>query len=321
MLDEALEIIGALFDGGYVDFGASTSGSTRRSSGTCPTSRCRSAIAVSGDAVRARRSRRWRPPDRRRARRRAGRRVADSAGAARRPRKSARCRSAGAPTGTRRSPARTSSSAGSAAAGRSTPSCPARRASPAPSQFVRPGGRRRADPLRRRRRRRWSRRCGVRDAGFTDVALVQIGDDRQEEFLRWPRRSCSRRCARVTQPASTRCRLARADSSVRVTRSPTTSSRLSGLLEHPTLAGRAAAPREQALAQVVDEGEVAGLLEARRAVSVQEGLEDVAGRRQPRSPRVRPAGRRPRTGPPARSRRAAGRCASSWPWPVGARRW
>ena len=109
------------------------------------------------------------------------------------PRKSASCRSAGTPTATRRWPrARAVPLVRRRLEGqrRAARARRLRRRHP-----VRPaGGRRRQHPLRARRRRD---RRGVREfgeAGFTDVALVQIGDDRQQDFLAWRRRSCSRRC-------------------------------------------------------------------------------------------------------------------------------
>ena len=92
------------------------------------------------------------------------------------------------PSRTPRSSARTTSSAGSAAAGRSTPSCPARPRSPVPRQFVRKEDVAESIP------------CGPDvdahvdavqefvDAGFTDVAVVQIGGDTQPEFLDWAER-------------------------------------------------------------------------------------------------------------------------------------
>ena len=99
------------------------------------------------------------------------------------PGPSARSRSAGTPTRRPRSRGRTSSSAGSAAAGRSTPTCRRRPASPARRQFVRPEDV--ADSIP----------CGPDldaiveavsaywEAGFTDVALVQVGDEGQDRFL------------------------------------------------------------------------------------------------------------------------------------------
>ena len=51
-------------------------------------------------------------------------------------------------------------------------------------QFVRAGGRRRADPVRGRRRGLVEARQYV-DAGFTDLALVQIGGDQQAPFIGW----------------------------------------------------------------------------------------------------------------------------------------
>ena len=98
---------------------------------------------------------------------------------------SARCRSASAPTRPRPSPGRTRCSAGSASAGRSTPSCPARRPSTRPASSS------------ARRTSRQSIPCGddvdavleaakeYADAGFTHLALVQIGGDQQEPFLEW----------------------------------------------------------------------------------------------------------------------------------------
>ena len=99
------------------------------------------------------------------------------------PAPSARSRSAGARTPTRRSSWPTSSSAGSRAAGRSTPTCPPRPGSPGATQFVTPDDVAENIP------------CGPDldaiveavsafwKAGFTDVALVQVGDARQEQFL------------------------------------------------------------------------------------------------------------------------------------------
>ena len=80
-------------------------------------------------------------------------------------------------------PGPTSSSAGSPAAGRSTPSCPGPSGFAAASQFVRPEDVAEQIP------------CGSDveaivkavkpfvDAGFTDVALVQIGGEHQDAFL------------------------------------------------------------------------------------------------------------------------------------------
>ena len=131
--------------------------------------------------------------DRRRARRRDDRRRAEGRSSARcstppavrASRGSARCRSASAPTRPPRSPARTRCSAGSGSAGRSTPSCPARRPSTRPA----------SSSARRTSTTRIP--CGddvdavleaakeYADAGFTHLALVQIGGDQQEPFLEW----------------------------------------------------------------------------------------------------------------------------------------
>ena len=131
--------------------------------------------------------------DRRRARRRDDRRRARSPSsarcstppAARASRGSARCRSASAPTRPPPSPARTRCSAGSASAGRSTPSCPARRPSTRPA----------SSSARRTSTTRIP--CGddvdavleaakeYADAGFTHLALVQIGGDQQAPFIEW----------------------------------------------------------------------------------------------------------------------------------------
>ena len=59
----------------------------------------------------------------------------------------------------------------------------------AATQFVRTRGRRRVDSVRSGRRRARARRCReFVDAGFTDVAVVQIGGDTQPEFLEWAER-------------------------------------------------------------------------------------------------------------------------------------
>ena len=91
--------------------------------------------------------------------------------------------------GPARSSARTSSSAGSAAAGRSTPSCPARRAFAGATQFVRPGGRRRVDPVRPGRRRASWRRCASssRPASPTSPSSRSAAIT-QAEFLDWAER-------------------------------------------------------------------------------------------------------------------------------------
>lgn len=80
------------------------------------------------------------------------------------------------------------SSAGSTAAGRSTPNCPAPKDSAGATQFVRPEDVAESIP------------CGddvdsvvdaVRsfvEAGFTEVALIQIGGDHQEPYLEWAER-------------------------------------------------------------------------------------------------------------------------------------
>ena len=133
--------------------------------------------------------------DRRRARRRddraSSRRPSSASGstppAARASRGSGRCRSASTPTRTPPSPGRTGCSAGSASAGRSTPSCPDRRPSTPPAS----SSARRTSPR--------SIPCGddvdavieaakeYADAGFTHLALVQIGGDQQVPYLEWSR--------------------------------------------------------------------------------------------------------------------------------------
>ena len=101
---------------------------------------------------------------------------------------------------------RTTSSAGSAAAGRSTPNCPARPRSPGASQFVRPEDV--ADSIP----------CGpdvaahvdaVREfekAGFTDIAVIQIGDREPARIPRVgrSRNSCPRCAAEVADVAQDR---------------------------------------------------------------------------------------------------------------------
>ena len=166
---------------------ASTSTSTRRGSGTCPTSRSSIAVAVSGDAgdraVRAAR----RPPHRGRARGRARRRVERRR---RRPadrRRRARDRPDPDLLGPRRR-----------RRGRARPRAVplVRRRLDGQRRPADPGGLRGREPVRaargRRRRRsraaptstRSSRRSRAYwEAGFTDVALVQVGDERQERFL------------------------------------------------------------------------------------------------------------------------------------------
>ena len=60
MLEEALTIITALFDGGYVDFaGDHYPGRLGQGVGPAADAGARSAVAVSGDAVRSRPSHRW----------------------------------------------------------------------------------------------------------------------------------------------------------------------------------------------------------------------------------------------------------------------
>ncbi len=183
MLEEAVTIIRALLDGGYVDFAGQHFRVDSAKVWDLPTQPIPIAVAVSGEqsvktfapladhlvAVepKAELVQMWEPgvpqaplPQ--------DRPAADLLG--HRPRR-------------RASTAPTSCSAGSAAAGRSTPSCPAR-----PASTARPSSSPRDDVAD-------SIPCGpdldaivhaVREfeaAGFTDVALVQIGDESQRDFL------------------------------------------------------------------------------------------------------------------------------------------
>ena len=167
---------------------ATTSRSTPPGSGTCPTRASRSASRSRGDRAIERFAPLGRPP------RSAVEPEADlvedwnaADGAPRIGERGAGDRPdpdlLGPRRGRRGRSGRTSSSAGSAAAGRSTPTCRPRPASPARRSSSGP----RTSPSRSRaaptstRSSRPSRPYW--EAGFTDVALVQIGDEGQDRFL------------------------------------------------------------------------------------------------------------------------------------------
>ena len=160
MLAEAVEIIRALFDGGYVNFARrALPGRLGEAVGPAGRAACRSRVAVSGaqSIERSRRSpTRWSPSSRSRELVRGVRRR----GAARQlPQDRPAAGLLGPRPGRGGGAARTSSSAGSPAAGRSTPSCRGRRRSRPPPQFVR----RRTSPRRSpaaRTSTRSSRPCG-----------------------------------------------------------------------------------------------------------------------------------------------------------------
>ena len=181
MLVEALEIINELFDGGYVNHEGEHFTVSAAKVWDLPGPACRSPRPSPGRRASSgwprswttwwRSSRRptWSP---------SGRAPAPAATAP-----SARCRSRGTPTGTGRWPAPTSSSAGSAAAGPSTPSSRSPPASPARRSSCVPRTSPTPSPADRTSRRSSRRSPSGAEAGFTDLALVQIGDERQEDFL------------------------------------------------------------------------------------------------------------------------------------------
>ena len=89
----------------------------------------------------------------------------------------------------------TSSSAGSPGAGRSTPTCRPPRASPAPRQLITPDQVAESipcgpdlDAIVEAARAYW-------EAGFTDIALVQVGDEGQQRVPRRGRRTAAREAA------------------------------------------------------------------------------------------------------------------------------
>ncbi len=192
MLGEAVEIIRALFDGGYVNYAGDHFRVDSAKLWDLPERRVPIAVAVSGDQS----IERFAPlvdhliavePDGRprsqvgRGRRRPGRAA-----------RSASSRSAGTPTATGPSSGRTSSSAGSAAAGRSTPSCPARPASPGATQFVRPEDVAGLDPVRPGRR---GHRRGRRGVHPGRLHRRGAGADRRREPGGVPGASPSRTCS------------------------------------------------------------------------------------------------------------------------------
>ena len=205
MLAEAIEIIRALHTGDLVDHRGEYFQVDSARIWDLPDEGVEIGVAVAGDRAIETLRAAGRPPVARRAEGRRWSRTGTTSrarrGSARTPGRSARSRSAGTPTRRPRSRGRTSSSAGSAAAGRSTPTCRRRPASPAPRQFVRPEDV--ADSIP----------CGPDldavveavsaywEAGFTDVALVQIGDEGQDRFVSEAAgpllpRSCALSCAR-----------------------------------------------------------------------------------------------------------------------------
>ena len=141
-------------------------------------------VAVSGAAVLRDRRRAGRRDDRRRARSPSSARCSTPP-AAPASRGSGRCRSASAPTRPPRSPGRTRCSAGSACGWKVNAELPGPPAFDAASQFVREEDVAERIP------------CGddvdavleaakeYADAGFTHLALVQIGGDQQAPFIEW----------------------------------------------------------------------------------------------------------------------------------------
>jgi alkanesulfonate monooxygenase SsuD/methylene tetrahydromethanopterin reductase-like flavin-dependent oxidoreductase (luciferase family) len=183
MLAEALAIIGSLFDGGYVNFTGAHYRVDSAKVWDLPQNPVPIAVAVSGEQSVATFAPLRRPPDRGGSGRRAGARLGRRAGG---PRQLAQDRAASGVLGSR--------------PGREHRARP--RAVPLVRRWVEgerraagtgrlrgslavrdQGRRRRLDPVRTRPRRIVKAVRRFEDAGFTDVALVQIGDESQREFL------------------------------------------------------------------------------------------------------------------------------------------
>ena len=187
MLREAIQIIRELFTGELVDWKGEYFEVDSARLWDIPDTPVAIATAVSGERSVETFAPLVRPPDRRRTRTRNSSTRGMTRGARpacrRRYASSGRSRSAGIPTATPRCVAPTTSSGGSAAGGRSTPTCrrppasTARRSSCVPRTSPSPS---RADRISTRSSRRSSKYW---KAGFTDIALVQIGDEGQEQFL------------------------------------------------------------------------------------------------------------------------------------------
>ena len=95
----------------------------------------------------------------------------------------------------RRSSGPTTSSAGSRGGWQVNADLPTTAGFAGASQFVQARGCRGRDPVRARPRRdRGGSPADFWEAGFTDIALVQVGDEAQERFLDEAAHRCSRSC-------------------------------------------------------------------------------------------------------------------------------
>ena len=181
MLAEALEIITGLFDGGYVNYNGEHFRVDSAKLWDLPEQRVPIGVAVSGDQSIAG-SRRWPTTSSRWSPRPSSSDVGRGHGP-RAAARSGRSRSAGTPTGRgRRACARAVPLVRRRLEGQRRAARPGRLRRRHPVRAAR--GRRRVDPLRTdldEHRRGGPRRSLA--AGFTDVALVQIGDENQEEFF------------------------------------------------------------------------------------------------------------------------------------------
>ena len=187
MLEEAVEVIRALFGGDLVTYRGEHYAVDAARLWDLPEEQVRIALAVSGEPQRGAVRAAGRRPDRGRAEGRADHRVERRRG--REPDRatgrgpSGSSPSAGTPTRRPRSSARTSSSAGSAAAGTSTPTSRRPPGSPSASQFVTPDDVAESIPCGPDLDKIVEAVGAFWEAGFTDVAVVQVGDEGQDRFL------------------------------------------------------------------------------------------------------------------------------------------